>query len=196
MTHNLDCWPLFISPLGFLLYPRYAIHVLGFGSEKSSIATHISTCFLVNFAFWCFLCLLICVFHVLLFISLFQVFSCFSFLFIVFPYFFHWFLMAFHFCSFVAFFLLKKTLPIQTTCISIHCWVLLNLHMFMHYACAYICVYAHTDIYIYIRIHTCVNIHIIYYYIYIYIYYIYIYYIYIMYIYKRIYVHIYTCIHV
>ena len=36
-VNNLDCWPLFISPLGFLLYPRHAIHVLEYGSEKSSI---------------------------------------------------------------------------------------------------------------------------------------------------------------
>ena len=68
-VNNLDCWPLFISPLGFLLYPRHAIHVLEYGSEKSSIATHISTCFLVQFVFCCFLCLLICLFHVLPFLS-------------------------------------------------------------------------------------------------------------------------------
>ena len=38
-VNNPDCWPLLISPLGLLLYPRYAMHVLEYGSEKSSIAT-------------------------------------------------------------------------------------------------------------------------------------------------------------
>ena len=64
-VNNLDRWPLFISPPGFLLYPRHAIHVLEYGSKKSSIVTQISTRFLVNFVFCCFLCFLICLFHVL-----------------------------------------------------------------------------------------------------------------------------------
>ena len=78
-VNGLDCWPLFIFFLGFLLYLRYAIHVLEYGSQKSSIVTHISTCFLVHFVFFCFL---ICLFHVPSFLSFFKVFSVFhSFLF-------------------------------------------------------------------------------------------------------------------
>ena len=89
---------LFFFCLGFLLYLRYAIHVLEYGSQKSFIVTHISTCFLVNFVFCCFLCVLICLFHVLWFISLFHVFSCFL------------MFMYFHVFSFCVFSSLEKNI--------------------------------------------------------------------------------------
>ena len=99
------------SSLAFLLYLRYASHVLEYGSEKSSITTHILTCFLVNVVFCCFFCFLICLFHVLLFFLLFQVFFpfsffycfIFSFLFIL-VHFFLFVLISFHFCSYLFFF--------------------------------------------------------------------------------------------
>ena len=110
-VNNLDCWPLSIFCLVFLLYLRYAIHALEYGSQKSFIVTHISTCFLINFVFCCFLCFLICLFHVLWFLSLFQVFSCFhvfSFLFISFHVLSFLFLFSVSFClkSFYVFSLL------------------------------------------------------------------------------------------
>jgi hypothetical protein len=73
----IDGHCLFFS-LGFLLYLRYAVHVLEYGSQKSSIVTHISTCFLVNFVFCCFLCFLICLLHV----PSFSFFRCFHFSFL------------------------------------------------------------------------------------------------------------------
>ena len=90
---GLDCWPLFIFFLGFLLYLRYAIHVLEYASQKSSILTHISTCFLVHCVFFCFL---ICLFHVPSFLSCLKVFSVFH------------FFICFHVFSFPAFFSLEK----------------------------------------------------------------------------------------
>ena len=79
--NNLDRWPLFIFSLGFLLYLRCAIHIFEYGSQKPSIVTYILT-FLSNFAFCCFLCFLICLFHVCFyFFHRFMCFLFFSFLF-------------------------------------------------------------------------------------------------------------------
>ena len=111
-VNNLGCWLLSISPLGFLPYPRHAIHVLEYGSEKSFITSHISTCFLVTFVFCCFLCLLI----YSTFFNLFHCLRCFhfSFLFIYFLFFFCvfffflLFLICVHVLSVFVIFLLKK----------------------------------------------------------------------------------------
>ena len=135
-VNNLDCWLLFISPLGLLLYPRYAMHVLECGSEKSSIATHISTCFLVNFVCCCFLSLdlfIPCSFISFTVAGVF-IFSFFYHVFISFPslsfFFSHFFPVLVIFC----FFSWNESLPIQTTCISIHCLLLLNMLAFMQQA--------------------------------------------------------------
>ena len=96
-VNNLECWPLFFSPLGLLPYPRYAMLFLEYGSEKSSIATHILKCFLVNFVFCCFLCLLICLFH------FFHCFRCFTFLCFIFGFSFFSFIFLF-LCLFMIFF--------------------------------------------------------------------------------------------
>ena len=82
-------------PLGFLLYLRYASHFVEYGSQKSPIEVHISTCFLVHFVFCCFLCFLICLFLLhffhffrrfhFLFFSVFHVLSLFHVFFIFSP---------------------------------------------------------------------------------------------------------------
>ena len=82
--------------LGFLLYLRYQSHVLEYGSQKSPIAIHISTCFLVRFVFCCFLCFLICLFL----LPLFHFFRRFHVLFFQFFMFCHCFI-CFSFVSFI-----------------------------------------------------------------------------------------------
>jgi hypothetical protein len=118
-VNNLDCWPLFIfvprvstlSPLCNWCFRIWFPEII--------LVTHISTCFLVHFVFFCFLCFLICLFHVP---SFFFIPFIFSFLLMFFLFFhFSFIFISFHFCSFLfisCFYLLKKTLPIQTTCMS------------------------------------------------------------------------------
>ena len=132
--------------LGFLLYLRYASHFVEYGSQKSPIEIHISTCFLVHFVFCCFLCFLICLFLLhfhffrcfhFLFFSVFHVLSLFHLFFIFFNILFCSFIFIcsfvfiyLHILSFLSFpacsFSWKITLPIQSICMSTHDLVLLK----------------------------------------------------------------------
>ena len=151
---------VYFSP-ELLVYPRYAMHVLEYGFEKSSIATRISTCFLVNCVFCCFLCLLICLFHVLSFLSLFPGFSfyfitcfhlfCFSVCFNCFSFLFS----SCHFCCFI----LEKNV---TNPDHLHFDTLLNFaDLYIYIYKTYIYIYIYIEyIYIYIYIYD-IYIHII-----------------------------------
>ena len=127
---NLDCWPLFtflprvptLSPLCNSYFRIWFPEILYSDSHFDMFSRQL--CFLL---FLVFLYLFIpCSW----FLSLFRWFHAFffSFIFISFPCFLFWsllfFLISFHSFSFCVF-LLKKQLPIQTTCNLIHCLVLL-----------------------------------------------------------------------